>query len=348
MTYHGQAAKQPVVCIMGPTAAGKTALAIELAEQCRGELISVDSALVYRGLDIGAAKPSYPHHLIDIRDPAEPYSAADFVRDAARCVDDIRARGQLPIFVGGTMLYYRALLMGLDAMPASDPEVRQGIEARARELGWPALHAELAVIDPVLAAKLHPNHSQRISRGLEVWQMTGKPLSDWQTGELSAAISGEILPIAICPRDRRVLHARIEERFDGMLAAGFPDEVRALYERTDLTADLPAVRAVGYRQLWAWLDGQMAFDTAREQAIAATRQLAKRQLTWLRGWPSLTWLLTDHAGGLEAVEADGPGLNVKWPEINQNSEENGGNGRDKSVTEQLTICLRNYLTDQLS
>ena len=333
---------------MGPTAAGKTALAIDVAERCGGELISVDSALVYRGLDIGAAKPDYPHHLIDIRDPSEPYSAADFVTDAVRSVHDIRARGRVPIFVGGTMLYYRALFFGLDAMPASDPAVRETIEARACAHGWPKLHAELAQVDPVLAAKLHPNHSQRISRGLEVWEMTGKPLSEWQTGRPKQAISGELLPLAICPYDRRVLHARIEKRFDTMLDAGLVGEVRRLHDRGDLTGDLPAVRAVGYRQLWAWLDHEASFDEARERAIAATRQLAKRQLTWLRGWSSVTWLKTDQQGRPIMVEPAGAGLQIKWPEMTANSEENTSNGDYQAVVDSLTTWLRNYHLGLLS
>jgi len=344
MSFDTQLHAQPVLCIMGPTAAGKTALATELAERCQGELISVDSALVYRGLDIGAAKPSYPHHLIDIRDPSEPYSAAEFVHDATRCVHEIRSRGRLPIFVGGTMLYYRALFAGLDDMPASDSRVRDGIEKRARSHGWPALHAELAKVDPVLAAKLHPNHSQRISRGLEIWEMTGKPLSEWQTGRHEQAISGEFLPLAICPSDRHVLHARIEQRFNAMLAEGFIDEVTALHARGDLTVDVPAVRAVGYRQLWSWLDGEVSLEQATARAIAATRQLAKRQLTWLRGWSSLTWLRTDSAGYPEAIEPAGLGLQVKWPEMNINGQEIAGNGRYQAVIEVLTHWLRNYLT----
>lgn len=342
MTSPEQSVPLPVLCIMGPTAAGKTALAIDVAERCGGELISVDSALVYRGLDIGAAKPHYPHHLIDIRDPTEPYSAADFVTDAVRCVDEIRARGRVPIFVGGTMLYYRALFTGLDDMPASEPAVREAIEARARAHGWPQLHAELAQVDPALAAQLHPNHSQRISRGLEVWEMTGKPLSEWQTGRPKQAISGELLPLAICPGDRRVLHARIERRFTDMLDAGLVDEVRGLYDRGDLTVDLPAVRAVGYRQLWAWLDHEVSYDEARERAIAATRQLAKRQLTWLRGWSSVTWLKTDEQGRPTMIEPAGVGLRVKWPEMAGNSKENTGNGNYQAVIESLTTWFGNY------
>jgi len=282
----------PLLCVMGPTAAGKTAFAIELAESLGGELISVDSALVYRGLAIGAAQPDYPHHLIDIRDPSEPYSAADFARDAAEAIADIRARGRLPILVGGTLLYFRALLQGFDAIPATRPEVRADIEEEAARSGWPALHAKLAEVDPVLAARLHPNHSQRIGRGLEVWRMTGRPLSSWQEGNLSPAVDGEAIPLVIAPRSREELHGRIARRFDDMLSEGFLEEVEALYRRGDLTPDLPAIRAVGYRQMWRYVAGETNLETAREAGIAATRQLAKRQLTGLRRWPDALWLLT--------------------------------------------------------
>jgi len=282
----------PLLCVMGPTAAGKTAFAIELAESLGGELISVDSALVYRGLAIGAAKPDYPHHLIDIRDPSEPYSAAEFARDAAEAIADIRARGRLPILVGGTLLYFRALLQGFDAIPATRPEVRVDIEEEAARSGWPALHAKLAEVDPVLAARLHPNHSQRIGRGLEVWRMTGRPLSSWQEGNLSPAVDGEAIPLVIAPRSREELHGRIARRFDDMLSEGFLEEVEALYRRGDLTPDLPAIRAVGYRQMWRYVAGETNLETAREAGIAATRQLAKRQLTGLRRWPDALWLLT--------------------------------------------------------
>jgi tRNA dimethylallyltransferase len=282
----------PLLCVMGPTAAGKTAFAIELAESLGGELISVDSALVYRGLAIGAAQPDYPHHLIDIRDPSEPYSAAEFARDAAEAIADIRARGRLPILVGGTLLYFRALLQGFDAIPATRPEVRADIEEEAARSGWPALHARLAEVDPVLAARLHPNHSQRIGRGLEVWRMTGRPLSSWQEGNLSPAVDGEAIPLVITPRSRQDLHGRIARRFDDMLSEGFLEEVEALYRRGDLTPDLPAIRAVGYRQMWRYVAGETNLETAREAGIAATRQLAKRQLTGLRRWPDALWLLT--------------------------------------------------------
>jgi len=287
---------------MGPTAAGKTDFAISIAQRFGGELISVDSALVYRGLDIGAAKPDYPHHLIDIRDPAEPYSAMDFARDAEQTIKDVRRRGRLPILVGGTMLYYRALLQGLDDIPASDPDLRADIEREALELGWPAMHSQLSHVDPVLAARLHPNHSQRIGRGLEVFRMTGKPLSDWQQGMAEPMVKGPVIALAVCPQERRVLHQRIEQRFDQMLALGLVDEVRRLFNRGDLSPDLPALRAVGYRQLWSFLQGDINLEHARDQGIAATRQLAKRQLTWLRRWPGLYWLLTDSRGGLVAIE----------------------------------------------
>ena len=282
----------PLLCVMGPTAAGKTALAIELAESLGGELISVDSALVYRGLAIGAAQPDYPHHLIDIRDPSEPYSAAEFARDAAEAIADIRARGRLPILVGGTLLYFRALLQGFDAIPATRPEVRAEIEEEAARSGWPALHGKLAEVDPVLAARLHPNHSQRIGRGLEVWRMTGRPLSSWQEGNLSPAVDGEAIPLVITPRSREELHGRIARRFDAMLSEGFLEEVEVLYRRGDLRPDLPAIRAVGYRQMWRYVAGETNLETAREAGIAATRQLAKRQLTGLRRWPDALWLLT--------------------------------------------------------
>ncbi len=282
----------PLLCVMGPTAAGKTAFAIELAESLGGELISVDSALVYRGLAIGAAQPDYPHHLIDIRDPSEPVRAAEFARVAAEAIADIRARGRLPILVGGTLLYFRALLQGFDAIPATRPEVRADIEEEAARSGWPALHARLAEVDPVLAARLHPNHSQRIGRGLEVWRMTGRPLSSWQEGNLSPAVDGEAIPLVITPRSRQDLHGRIARRFDDMLSEGFLEEVEALYRRGDLTPDLPAIRAVGYRQMWRYVAGETNLETAREAGIAATRQLAKRQLTGLRRWPDALWLLT--------------------------------------------------------
>ena len=279
---------EPLLCIMGPTAAGKTDAAIALAEECNAELISVDSALVYRGLEIGAAQPDYPHHLIDIRDPLEIYTAADFVDDALEAAEAIRTRGKVPLFVGGTMMYFKALLDGLSEMPPSDPEVRAEIEGEAIEQGWPEMHRQLQAVDAVTAESLHPNHSQRISRALEVYRQTGIPMSHWRErsqGQKRAAIC-----IALAPAERRVLHERIELRFDAMLANGFLEEVEALYHRGDLHVDLPAIRAVGYRQLWSHLSQEYSLATARDKGIAATRQLAKRQITWLRGWSGLHWL----------------------------------------------------------
>ncbi|MEP4486946.1 MAG: tRNA (adenosine(37)-N6)-dimethylallyltransferase MiaA [Halioglobus sp.] len=286
---------------MGPTASGKTDLAIELANALNGELISVDSALVYRGLDIGSAKPDYPHHLMDIRDPAEPYSAAEFVSDAVPVIERIVAEGKVPILVGGTMLYFKALLDGLNDMPAADPIVRAQIEAEADREGWPALHAKLLEVDPASAARIHPNHSQRLARALEVYRTSGIPMSDWQSKQQAAPLPAEqfrLLQIALCPQDRAVLHERIALRFEQMMAAGFLEEVRQLHERGDLEADLPAIRAVGYRQLWEHLEDEAGLEAAVERGIAATRQLAKRQLTWLRKWPDLVWISTDREGNV--------------------------------------------------
>lgn len=304
----------PVLALMGPTASGKSALAEQLAETFDGELISVDSALVYRGLSIGAAKPDYPHHLIHIRDPADPYTAADFARDAAQCIRAVRDRGRQPILVGGSMLYFRALIQGLDEVPAIAPEIRADIEAEARAKGWPALHAQLAEVDPATAERLHPNHSQRICRALEVYRETGTPLSEWQGGQTLSSVAG-FECIALCPEDRSVLHQRITKRLSDMFDAGLVDEVRALRARGDLHTDLPAVRAIGYRQVWEHLAGQTDLADCREKVLAATRQLAKRQLTWLRSWPDLTWVLTDQAGRVvqTATQPVESGLGRKKP-----------------------------------
>lgn len=297
----------PAIALAGPTASGKTAGALALAAVLGSqgvpvEIISVDSALVYRGMDIGTAKPApeeraaAPHHLIDIRDPLQAYSAAEFVQDAARLIGEIRARGALPLLVGGTMLYFKALFDGIDDMPAADPAVRARIEARATELGWPALHAELAAVDPVTAARLAPADSQRIQRALEVWHVSGQPLSSFHTTKKRAAGADPASATALFslePEDRAWLHARIAQRFDAMLAGGFLDEVRALRARGDLHPDLPSMRCVGYRQAWEELDFQatrapgtpLNLAHLRERGIAATRQLAKRQITWLRGMP---------------------------------------------------------------
>jgi len=294
-----------VILLMGPTASGKTDLAIELAEALNGELISVDSALVYRGLDIGSAKPHYPHHLIDIRDPAEPYSAADFVSDAVPLVDQILGRNKVPILVGGTMLYFKALLEGLNEMPAADPALREQIEGEAQLEGWPAMHKKLAKIDPVSAARIHPNHSQRLARALEVYRASGILLSEWQSSPQAAPLPAEhfrLLQIGLCPQNRTVLHERIASRFEQMMEAGFLNEVRQLHQRGDLNINLPAIRAVGYRQLWEHLDNAVSLDEAVARAVAATRQLAKRQLTWLRKWPDLAWITTDREGNV--LESD--------------------------------------------
>lgn len=284
----GDKVSEPLICLMGPTAAGKTDTAIALAETFNAELISVDSALVYRGLTIGAAQVSYPHHLVDIRDPADIYTAADFVSDAIEAAQEARSRGKRTILVGGTMMYFKALIDGLADMPASDPALRAEIEADAAARGWPALHRELELIDPTAAAQLHPNHSQRIARALEVFRLSGVPMSQWRAA--SKQSKKEAICVALMPAERKTLHDRIESRFDTMLAQGFVDEVEALYRRGDLHVDLPAIRAVGYRQIWSHLSGEYSLAEARDKGIAATRQLAKRQITWLRSWTGLNWI----------------------------------------------------------
>ena len=287
----------PAIFLMGPTASGKTRLAFELCDRLNAEIISVDSALVYRGLDIGSAKPTaeelarYPHALVDIRDPADPYTAADFRRDALAAMADITARGKLPLLVGGTMLYFKALLEGLAELPPIDPAIREATEADAQRKGWPALHAELAEGDPEAAAAIHPNHSQRICRALEVLRGTGKPISDWRAEQGEAELPYRIVQIAIGPEDRTVLHRRIEQRLAQMFAAGFIDEVKKLHRRGDLHGNLPAIRAVGYRQVWDYLEGELDEAEMRSRALFATRQLAKRQYTWLRKWQDLHWIV---------------------------------------------------------
>ena len=288
-----------VICLMGPTASGKTDLAIELALRRNCELVSVDSALVYRGMDIGSAKPGYPHHLIDIRDPAEVYSAADFAADANRVVAEIIARDRTPLLVGGTMLYFKAFLDGLAEMPPAHPEIRAEIAAQAASHGWPHIHSRLAQVDPQSAARIHPHHTQRLSRALEVYLASGVALTDWhRSGGSDVHDRYRVVQLAICPLSRDILHQRIARRFEAMMAAGLLEEVRCLWKRADLHSGLPAMRAVGYRQLWRHLDGEFDLDEAVRGAIAATRQLAKRQLTWLRKWPHLAWIYTDNAGNL--------------------------------------------------
>ena len=285
-----------MIFILGPTASGKSAIALELAERLPIEIVSVDSALVYRGLDIGTAKPSIAerarvtHHLIDLIEPCERYSAARFASDAGELIEDIEARGHLPLLVGGTMLYAKALIEGLHELPAADPLVRAAIDRQALESGWPALHTRLAALDPASAARLAPNDAQRIQRALEVVMTTGKPLSAWladaaRQPSRPGLACRSVTVIALEPSDRAVLHRRIEARFESMIQAGLIDEVRGLRARGDLDAECPAMRSVGYRQVWAWLEAGGATPLKRliESGVAATRQLAKRQLTWLRG-----------------------------------------------------------------
>ena len=301
------------IALAGPTASGKTSAALAIARHWPVEIISVDSALVYRGMDIGTAKPgadelaSVPHHLIDIRDPLHAYSAAEFVQDARRLIEQIRARGRLPLLVGGTMLYFKALFDGLDDMPPADAAVRAVLALEAAEKGWPALHAELARVDPVTAARLAPNDSQRISRALEVFRVSDRPLSFFHQRNASKTIadsaggtSGTVL-ISLEPADRAWLHERIAQRFDAMLASGFVDEVRALRARGDLTPDLPAMRCVGYRQAWEALDGTSPMSELRDKGIFATRQLAKRQITWLRAMPQRRVVACDDPTALKQV-----------------------------------------------
>lgn len=296
-----------IVALAGPTASGKSAASLAIAEALDAEIVSVDSALVYRGMDIGTAKPSREerarivHHLIDIRDPAQSYSAAEFAADARRLVEEIRGRGRRVVFAGGTMLYFKALFEGLAEMPAADAGIRAGIETQARAHGWPALHAELARVDPATAARLAPHDAQRIQRALEVFRLTARPLSAWH--ESSPAAPG-LRPdrfLSLEPADRAWLHERIAGRFDAMLAAGFLDEVRALRARADLHPGLPSMRCVGYRQAWEALAGSFPLESVRERGIAATRQLAKRQLTWLRGLPQRQVIACDAPDALSQV-----------------------------------------------
>ena len=300
----------PIVMLLGPTAAGKTDAAIALAERGGYHLINMDSTQVYRGLDIGSAKPPpailarHPHALIDIRDPAAPYTAADFVADADREVRQALTTGKTPVLVGGAMLYARAFRDGLAALPRANPEVRAAIEAEAEAEGWPKLHARLAQVDPVAAAGIHPHNGVRLLRALEVFETTGRPISDyWKAQKQSPAskrLGAPVVEFAVVPGDRATLHRRIETRFDAMLEAGFAEEVQRLRQRPDLHPGLPALRAVGYRQMWHHLDGEFDFAEMRARALAATRQLARRQLTWLRSWP---WVKTLPSADEAAVAA---------------------------------------------
>ena len=287
----------PAVCLMGPTAAGKTDLAVTLVEQLPMDIISVDSVMVYRGMDIGSAKPDSetltraPHRLIDIRDPVEAYSAAQFREDALREMTKISSEGRIPLLVGGTMLYFRALLSGLSSLPSADAEIRTRLEAEAEVEGWASLHRRLADVDAAAAARIHPNDPQRIQRALEVYELTGVPLSELQhQQQVDQPLPYRIIKLAVAPAERSVLHQRIAQRFEQMLGEGLVEEVESLRQRGDLHLDLPALRAVGYRQVWEFLEGDIDYTEMVERGIIATRQLAKRQFTWLRSEPSLTLL----------------------------------------------------------
>ena len=278
------------ICLTGPTASGKTEVAVSLVRAFDLEIISVDSAMIYRGMNVGTAKPDAqklriaPHRLIDIHDPWEPYSAGQFRRDAIQAMSEILAAGRTPLLVGGTMLYFRSLLKGLAALPGADPAVRADIDARAQEQGWPALHERLGQVDPEAAQRISPNDAQRIQRALEVWELTGQTLSEHQA-EQEASAPFEFFVMALLPTDRAVLNYRIGQRFAAMMEAGFLDEVKSLRGDPRINPELPAMRAVGYRQLWKYLDGECSLDEALSQAVAATRRLAKRQMTWLRSMP---------------------------------------------------------------
>lgn len=283
----------PAIFLMGPTAAGKTALALELHDAFPVEIISVDSSQVYRGMDIGTAKPTpaeqarAPHRLIDIRDPAESYSAASFCADALREMQDITRAGRIPLLVGGTMFYFHALEFGLSDLPPADPEIRARLNAEAAQSGWESLHRRLQEVDPASAARIHPNDAQRIQRALEVYELTGQSLSALASSGARTPLPYRLIRIALWPQDRKSLHARIEQRFHAMLAQGFIPEVEKLYVRGDLKPDMPSLRTVGYRQIWEYLTKKINYSEMTEQALAATRQFAKRQITWLRSYPAI-------------------------------------------------------------
>ncbi|MFW1678473.1 tRNA (adenosine(37)-N6)-dimethylallyltransferase MiaA [Pontibacter sp. JAM-7] len=286
----------PVIFLMGPTASGKTDLAMDLTEQLPCDIVSVDSAMIYRGMDIGTAKPDrtilqqFPHRLIDIRDPVEAYSAGDFRQDALEEIASIHRQGRIPLLTGGTMLYFHALKNGLAELPEADPVIRERLLNMGKEQGWPALHARLAEVDPDSAARLNPNDSQRLQRALEVFEVTGRTLTElWREQERQIP-AFPIVSLAVMPQERSVLHQRIALRFQQMLEQGFLSEVEALWQRGDLTPQMPSVRCVGYRQAWAYMAGESDYDTMVEKGVIATRQLAKRQVTWLRSWPDLHWM----------------------------------------------------------
>jgi len=303
--------KTPVIFLMGPTASGKTALALELAEHLAIEIISVDSAMVYRGMDIGTGKPDakklalVPHHLIDIRDPSQAYSAAEFAKDALTLINEISLRNRIPVLVGGTMLYFRALQIGLSPLPPANPVVRLRLLKEAEAIGWEGMHQRLMTIDPIAAKRIHPNDTQRIQRALEVYAISGKSMSSFfphsQEESVRSIDKYQINSFALAPSDRTVLHERIRQRFDQMLEQGLIAEIEILFKRGDLNATMPSMRAVGYRQGWAYLADQCTYEQMVNKALAATRQLAKRQLTWLRSLSDVTWLENSHLASLKTV-----------------------------------------------
>jgi tRNA dimethylallyltransferase len=296
-----------IYCLMGPTASGKTQVAVELVQRFPFEIISVDSAMVYRGLDIGTAKPSAdilkmaPHRLIDIREPTDAYSAAQFRQDALREIEDIIAKNKIPLLVGGTMLYFRALQQGLSDLPSADSVIREKLTAEGVQHGWLAMHEKLKIIDPEAAQRIHPNDPQRIQRALEVYELTGINLTTWLAQNKMHPTHYQIHNLIIAPHERSILHSRIAERFQKMLSDGFIDEVRQLMTRQDLTLDTPSMRSVGYRQVWQYLMGQLSYEDMCEKGIVATRQLAKRQLTWLRSWPEAHWFDSENVDLMDQI-----------------------------------------------
>ncbi len=296
----------PVICLMGPTASGKTALAMQLHEHLPCDIISVDSALVFKGMNIGTAKPTaeeldkYPHRLIDLIDPAFRYSAADFCKDALIEIDKIRDQGRIPLLVGGTMMYFKSLIEGISPLPEANADIRASIELEAKVDGWKALHEQLRAIDPVSAERIHYNDPQRLTRALEVYKITGKSLTEL-TKDKGQKLEGDVIQLAITPKNRKTLHERIELRFNLMLNQGFKEEVMQLKERNDLHENLPSIRCVGYRQMWQHLNDEYDYDEMIFKGVCATRQLAKRQLTWLRNWPNITWLHMEDESNLQQV-----------------------------------------------
>jgi len=307
-SFNNTSTEPPVICLMGPTASGKTALAMQLCDVLPCDIISVDSALIYRDMDIGTAKPTakeltqYPHRLINIRDAEQSYSVAEFCQDALAEITEIRAKGRIPLLVGGSMMYFKSLIEGISPLPQADAKVRQQIEQEAQQMGWTALHQQLAGCDPQAAARINANDSQRITRALEVFRLTGNSLTHLSQTK-GDKLSGNILQLAIAPKERKTLHDRIALRFEQMIAQGFEQEVKALMQRNRLHENLPSIRCVGYRQMWQHLNGEYDHDEMIFKGICATRQLAKRQLTWLRKWPNLTWLSMENDNNLQQVLA---------------------------------------------